>query len=58
MKICPKAIDYLIALDAPNSINCFDDIWLIKQVLKNPKTYTWLMESLAWLGEEFLAKIA
>lgn len=54
LKTCPKAVDYLITFDVPNSVNCFNNLWLMQQIIKAPKTHAWLLESLDWLGKEFL----
>lgn len=52
----PNAVDYLIALDAPNRPNCYDADWLLNQIKKNAKVLNWLKRSLYWLPSSFISK--
>jgi hypothetical protein len=56
LKECPETVDCLIGIRVPKIPRCFDDEWLLRQVLSFPSVAQWCERSLNWLPEEFLAK--
>lgn len=56
LKTCPATVDCLIGFRIPQSLNCFDDEWLLEQVKRFPDISAWLRRSLSWLPQEFIEK--